>query len=115
MRTLKCKNLYELKDTGHDIIDEIVDMGFDRSWVYTTLGRYLNFPGNWKQHFSQMNTEEELIKAILKLKQIRKKCLVIKENRNAVYTKNISKIRQVGKLNSKNIVKKNSLIFKLKK
>ena len=106
------KTVYGLKAIGHELIDEIVDMGFDRSWVYISLGRHLGFPGNWKHHFSQMHTEKELFKAIHKLKKMKEKCIKIKENKSAVYSKNLEKIKEVGRQNSIKVKRQRGAFYK---
>ena len=103
-----------------NIIDEIVDLGFQRHWVYWKLASKLDYPGAWKSHFSQMYTEEEVRRAINKLKKMRDRCIDIKNKKAGarMYRKKLTLIRQIGRenaFNAKKLREKKTLRSLLKK
>jgi len=102
-----------LKEHGHTIINRIVELGYSKTWIYAKLARDLNYPGAWKQHFSQMNTIRECENAIHKLKLMEEYCKRRNETRDAHYTKSLPLIREVGKRNIERIEK--SFSFRARK
>ena len=116
---MKSFSIDNLKTEGHELVDEIVDLGFDRWWVYIELSRRLGYPKNWGGHFSQMNTERELHLAIRLLKGIRARCKQIKLRKEGAYTKSIDLIRRVGAQNTISVAKqkeyRKTLSYKIKR
>lgn len=61
------------KKIGHDRLEDIVAMGFDRTAIYTELSYKLGLKGKdrTRAHFGHMQTQKEVERAIAALEEIR--------------------------------------------
>lgn len=114
MRTLHERQIRrKLKKKGHQLINEIADMGFNVGWIYAELDRRLDRPGRWKQHFSKMNTDEELTRAINALQKMKKRLKRSAENKSAVYMENLDKIREIGRQNAVSVEAQRGIFYRV--
>lgn len=80
------------KQAGHDRLEDIVAMGFDRDAIYTSLSYKLHLTGNqrYRAHFGKMKTQREVERAIAKLEEVREEMgnVLAKKEKKATNIKN---------------------------
>lgn len=64
------KDIFELKFTAHDEIEQLVSLGFDRSDIYKRLKTALRVPAGY-EHLARMSTISQVEKAIKVLRYIK--------------------------------------------
>ena len=83
MNDTQRKILQAQKEAGHDRIEDIVAMGFDRDAIYLELAYKLGLKGKekYRAHFGKMKTQKEIERAIAKLEEIRMRVAPFTKNK----------------------------------
>jgi len=104
-----------LRRRGHEIIDEIVELGWNKRKIYRKLYNRLGRPRDETHHFSKMHRDKDLYRAIYHLRQIRDNILYPPNTNKrrptkllkpkSAYNESLDKIREIGEINAKNAEK----------
>src|SRR3990167_11544872 len=83
MNDTQRKILQAQKEAGHDRIEDIVAMGFDRDAIFLELAYKLGLKGKekYRAHFGKMKTQKEIERAIAKLEEIRMRVAPFTKNK----------------------------------